>query len=139
MQSPASPTHRGVSPGIFTFTPGVGGVYTLAAADSTGTTLSGDSSYRLHLPANVPAERFWSLTASLYDNGQPFPAISSYQNLTQNADGSIDLTFAPTEPQVNAKNWTKTTPDKPYFVVLRFYGQPKLPSTEAGCPATLRK
>jgi hypothetical protein len=69
----------GVSPGIFTFTPRVGGVYTLAAADSTGTTLSGDSSYRLHLPANVPAERFWSvtlydyLTASLYDNDQPFP------------------------------------------------------------------
>ena len=76
----------------------------------------------------MPAERFWSvtlydyLTASLYDNGQPFPAISSYQDLTHNADGSLDITFGPTEPKVNAKNWTKTRPGKPYFVVLRFYG-----------------
>lgn len=118
----------GISPGMVTYTPGQGGVYAVAAADSKGAPLSGASNYRLHLPANVPAKLFWSVTlydyytASLYDNGQPFPAISSYEHLAQSADGSTDLTFGPTEPQENVKNWTKTTPGKPYFVILRFYG-----------------
>jgi hypothetical protein len=58
----------------------------------------------LHLPPNVRAANFWSvtlydaLTASGLDNGQPFPSLNSMDKPTQNADGSFDIYFGPTAP-----------------------------------------
>jgi hypothetical protein len=42
--------------------PGKGAKYMIAFGDSAGAPLSGGTSYRLNLPANIPAANFWSLT-----------------------------------------------------------------------------
>jgi hypothetical protein len=114
-----------VSPGMISQIPGKGAKYMVAFTDSQGTPLSGDSSYRLHLPPKVPAANFWSVT--LYDaangsglaNGQPFPSLGSRDKPMQNADGSTDLSFGPRAPQ---GNWLATVSGKGYFVVFRLYG-----------------
>ena len=118
----------GASPGMLTYTPGQGAIYAVGSSDSEGGHLIGDNNYRLNLPANVPAKLFWSVTlydaftGSLYDNGNPFPALGSPQKPVQNADGSTDLYFGPKAPEGKADNWLATTPGKGYFVVLRLYG-----------------
>jgi len=76
---------------------GAGSQYLSAAMDSTGAWLDGGKNYRLHVPANVPVKEFWSVT--VYDNlTRSFiqtytnkPALSSYDKLKSNPDGSIDL------------------------------------------------
>jgi hypothetical protein len=109
-------------------TPGQGSRYLPAFEDADGDYLSGDTSYRLHLPPNVPAANFWSLTlydaltASGLDNGQPFPSIGSRDKPVANADGSIDLSFGPTAPAGKEGNWRRTVPGKGFFVILRLYG-----------------
>ena len=96
--------------------------------DSAGKLYSGDKSYRLHLPAPIPAANFWSLTlydaltASGLDNGQPFPSLNSHDHPTVNADGSVDLYVGPTAPPGKEANWLRSVPGKGYFVILRLYG-----------------
>ncbi|MBL4557527.1 MAG: DUF1214 domain-containing protein [Rhodobacteraceae bacterium] len=81
-----------------------GSKYPFAYRDADGNHLSGGSSYRLHLPPDVPAENFWSVTlydaetASGLQNGQPYPSIGSNDDLTYNADGSVDLISGQTVP-----------------------------------------
>ena len=117
----------GASPGMLTYTPDQGAIYAIAATDNGGAPLSGDNNYRLHLPANIPAKLFWNVTlydaytASLYDNGQPFPAFGSPQKPIENADGSTDLNFGPKAPEGKSGNWIPTRPGKGYFVILRLY------------------
>jgi hypothetical protein len=36
----------------------------VAFTDSEGTPLSGSTNYRVHLPPNIPAANFWSVTLS---------------------------------------------------------------------------
>ena len=58
--------------------------------DSDGDDLDGGKSYRVHIPANVPAANYWSYvlydseTRALLDNGQLFPSIASNTNLKLN-------------------------------------------------------
>ena len=40
--------------------------------------------------------------------------------LEQNADGSWDFYFGPTDP--GKKNWLKTVPDKGFIISFRLYG-----------------
>jgi hypothetical protein len=107
--------------------PGKGAAYLIGFRDSTGQLYSGDKSYRLRLPAPIPAANFWSLTlydaltASGLDNGQPFPSLSSHDHPTANADGSVDLYVGPTAPAGKQANWLKSVPGKGYFVILRLY------------------
>ena len=54
-----------VSPGMISKIPDKGAAYLIGFKDSVGQFYSGDKSYRLHLPAPIPAANFWSLT--LYD------------------------------------------------------------------------
>ncbi len=117
-----------VSPGMLSQTPGRGAKYMITFVDGNGANLSGGSSYRLRLPADIPAANFWSVT--LYEaengsglaNGQPFPSLGSRDMPAQNADGSTDLYFGPTPPADKAGNWLTTVPGKGYFAVLRLYG-----------------
>ena len=117
-----------VSPGMLSQTPGRGAKYMIAFVDSQGANLSGGSSYRLHLPRDIPAANFWSVT--LYEaengsglaNGQPFPSLGSRDAPAQNADGSTDLYFGPTAPAGKQHNWLATVPGKGYFAILRLYG-----------------
>jgi hypothetical protein len=57
--------------------------YIFTEHDAAGQYLDGGKNYRLHLPPNIPAKRFWSLlvydpqTRSMLQTDQPFPSISS--------------------------------------------------------------
>ena len=107
--------------------PGKGSQYLVGLRDADGDYLSGGTSYRLHVPANVPAENYWSVvlydadTRSLLDNGQPFPSVASNSNLKPNADGSSDIWFGPTAPKDANANWIKTVPGRGYFAGVRLY------------------
>jgi hypothetical protein len=119
------------SAGMVTTTPGVGSIYLASYADKDGDWLEGGKSYTLHMPANPPAEQFWSVavyswdTRTLIDNEQKRAAQSSRQDLIKNKDGSIDLYYGPTAPKDKEKNWIQTIPGQGWWVYLRFYAPTK--------------
>ena len=98
--------------------PDKGAAYLIGFKDSAGKLYSGDKSYRLDLPAPIPAANFWSLTlydaltASGLDNGQPFPSLNSHDHPTVNADGSVDLYVGPTAPPGKEANWLRSVPGR---------------------------
>ncbi len=54
---------------------------------------------------------------------QSFPALDSLSGkFKKNADGSIDLYFAPKAPKGMETNWLETIPGKGWFIALRMYG-----------------
>jgi hypothetical protein len=113
--------------GMTTKTPGVGQAYLGAYHDKNGDWLDGGKSYRLHVPAEPPAELFWSVTVYdalqrvLIDNGKGIADRSSRQDLIRNADGSVDIHMGPTEPGGFGKNWIPTVPGKAWFAYFRLY------------------
>lgn len=116
------------SPGIGVMKAGPGSQYVQAFKDKDGNHLDGGKSYRMHVPADVPAAAFWSLTLydtairSMIQNKSNDSARSSYDKLEINADGSVDLYFAPTAPAgVDAHNWIETVPGKGFYPMMRFY------------------
>jgi hypothetical protein len=117
-----------VSPNLIPTKPGVGTAYLTCLRDKNGEFLLGDQTYKLQVPANPPAKKFWAVTAydpvsrSLLDSGDQI-TVSSLREPVSNADGSVDVFFGPTKPKdVSDKNWVKTDPKKGFFVVFRFYG-----------------
>jgi hypothetical protein len=120
-------TAIGNSPAIMAKNVGQGSQYLWTYRDADGNYLDGARSYRLHIPPNIPAKAFWSvlvydtLSRSQLQNGQPFPAMSSYTKPLVNADGSIDIDFGPQQPKEEV-NWIRTVPGKGWFAYFRFYG-----------------
>lgn len=116
-----------ISPGMASMTPGKGAYYMMAFDDANGTPLDGDRSYKVNLPANIPAKLFWSVTlyeaenASGLDNGQPFPSLGKLDKPEQNADGSTDLYIGPKAPSGKERNWLATAPGRGFFAILRLY------------------
>lgn len=96
-----------------------------------GERLNGSNTYRLRVPANVPARQFWA--ADAYDAGiaafirdAPVVGIDSYnQKMKKNADGTVDIYFAPKPPPGQESNWVTTAEGKPFFLFFRFYGPEK--------------
>ncbi|MEH6557356.1 MAG: DUF1254 domain-containing protein [Oceanicoccus sp.] len=107
--------------------PGKGSQYLLGSRDSDGDLLTGKNTYRIHMPANVPAANYWSIvlydadTRVLMDNGQSFPSVASNQKVTYNEDGSADIYLGPNEPADKNANWIKTIPGRGYFSGIRLY------------------
>jgi hypothetical protein len=109
---------------------GVGSQYALAALDSEGAYLNGAGSYKLTIPANVPAKDFWSLvvydpqTRSMLQTGQPYPSKNNERNrdMLLNKNGSTTLWFGPEAPPGKEANWIQTLPGKGWFLCLRLYG-----------------
>jgi hypothetical protein len=105
----------------------VGAKYLAAYSDADGDHLQGSKHYKLHVPKDVPAAIFWSvtvydpITGAGLDNGQPFPSINTMDKPVQNADGSFDFYFGPKSPG-EGKNWLATLPDKGFFIIFRLYG-----------------
>ena len=62
-------------------------------------------------------------TRSQLQTDQQFPTLDSYrEGMKKNADGSIDIYFAPEPPEGQENNWLQTVPDKSWFIALRMYG-----------------
>lgn len=132
------------TPALGVMKAGPGGNYVQAFKDKDGNRFDGGKSYRLHVPANAPAEAFWSLTLydaasrSMIQNPTNDSARSSLDKLNTNADGSLDLYFAPNAPAGMEANWIETVPGKAFYPMFRFYspkaglfdGTWKLPDVE---------
>jgi hypothetical protein len=108
---------------------GKGSQYAIATVDKDGEYLDGSKTYRLHIPANVPAKDFWSVvvydpqTRSELQTGQPFPSKNNTRDkLVENSDGSVDLYFAPKAPEGKESNWIQTVRGKGWYPILRLYG-----------------
>ena len=118
----------GVTPAMAVEIPGKGSDYAAAFVDSKSMPFDGEKTYKMHIPAKVPTENFWSVT--LYDSqtrsemrsDQPFPSVDNIQNkFRENTDGSIDIYFAPTPPIGYEQNWLQTIPGKSWFTIFRNY------------------
>jgi hypothetical protein len=132
------------SPALGVMKAGPGANYVQAFKDKDGNRFDGGKSYRLHVPANVPAVALWSLTLystesrSMLQNPTNDAAHSSYDKLKTNTDGSIDLYFGPKAPAGNESNWIETVPGKGFYPMFRLYtpkeglfdGTWKLPDVE---------
>ena len=108
---------------------GKGSQYGLCAKDGNGEFLHANRSYKLNIPADVPAEDFWSIVAydpqtrSELQTSQPFPSRNNKKDdLVANADGSVDIYFGLAAPDGFEENWIETTPGKGWFIALRLYG-----------------
>jgi hypothetical protein len=103
--------------------------YLVNEHDAKGQYLDGRKSYRLHLPPNIPAKRFWSLvvydpqTRSLLQTDQQFPSVSSLKKgFIINPDSSVDVWFSPDPPSGKEANWVQTVPGKGWCICMRLYG-----------------
>ena len=119
----------GITPAMSMKIIGKGSQYLMSYVDVNKKSLDGGKTYRVHLPANVPAKDFWSFmlydtqTRSMLQTDQYAPGVDSgKEGLKQNADGSYDIFFAPTPPKGFEKNWVQTIPNKSFSVIFRLYG-----------------
>ncbi|PJN96815.1 hypothetical protein CNY89_00370 [Amaricoccus sp. HAR-UPW-R2A-40] len=125
-----------ISPGMVSQVAGKGAAYQIAFNDAEGSALSGDDSYKLTLPADVPAALFWSLTlyeaenaSGLATEARRFPSLGSRDNPVVNEDGATDVYVGPTAPEGHEANWLPTAPGRGFFAILRLYG-PEQPAID---------
>lgn len=107
--------------------PGSSSAYLFSAEDKDGQWLEGAKYYQLHIPKNIPANKFWSITVldnttwNVIHNNEPRSSFNSKQpTYLSNADGSVDVFFGPIAPEGEGTNWIRTLPDKGWFAYLRF-------------------
>jgi hypothetical protein len=111
---------------------GVGSQYLQAGVDADGEPFDGAKTYRVVLPKDIPAARFWSLnlydnqTRSLLQTPQLYPRAGSQEYPSPaaeaEADGSTVIYCSPTQPDdVAPGNWIQTDPERGWFVLLRLY------------------
>ena len=110
----------------------IGSQYLIQTVDSGGEYFDGSKTYKVTLPKDVPAGKFWSFTVydnqtrSMLDTPQRYPRAGSQSYPTPaadaSADGSTTVYFGPTKPDgVSAGNWIQTDPKKGWFTILRLY------------------
>lgn len=120
------------SPGMIMRVPNVGSQYLMGFTDADKNAFDGGKTYKVTLPAKIPAAAFWSFT--LYDNQsrsmlqtpQRYPRAGSqtYPSpaAVANEDGSTTIYFAPSKPAAARDgNWIQTMPGKGWFTILRLY------------------
>lgn len=91
--------------------------------------LNGSKNYKLHLAANIPAEKFWSIivydkeTDLIISSNEPWPSFhGNSKTLFRNSDDSIDLWFGPKKIKNISSNWIQTIPNKGWYMIFRLYG-----------------
>jgi len=121
--------YTAVTPAMAVSIPGKGSDYGIAYVDSNKKPFDGSKTYKIHIPANVPAKDFWALT--IYDTqtrsqlqtDQAYPSCGiQTEGIKANEDGSYDIYFSPNAPEGMETNWLQTIPGKSWFVALRLYG-----------------
>jgi hypothetical protein len=103
--------------------------YMVGQEDANGAFFSGQHTYRLAVPAKVPAKQFWSIIAYSNDtkgfiyNDIDRVGLSSLDTaaLQMNDDGSVDIYFGEKPPTGLDSNWIPTAGED-FFVLFRFYG-----------------
>lgn len=122
----------GITPAMCMNLTEIGSQYLGAFVDSKGEYLDGGKTYKITLPPNIPAAKFWSFTVydnqtrSMLDTAQRYPRAGSQSYpspaAVANADGSTTVYFGPTKPAgVSEGNWIQIAPGKGWNVLLRFY------------------
>lgn len=104
--------------------------YFVGAKDDSGAWLDGGGSYKLTVPADVPAGQFWSTVVHDVDTAAWFTDIpickegiaSFTDGVAANPDGSVDIYFGPEPPEGKESNWLQTVQGKKFFLIFRFYG-----------------
>ena len=109
---------------------GGGSFYLGAYSDSSGQTLSGEHTYHLHVPKDVPVSQFWSVTVYDFERQTLFPNTrpsldSLDKTMRKNSDGSVDIYMGPKAPAGQESNWIPTPEGKSWFPWFRFYGPEK--------------
>lgn len=119
----------GITPAMALKNIGKGSQYLIAYLDKDGNPLDGAKTYKIHLPANVPAKNFWSFTVydtqtrSMLQTDQRFPGLdNNKKGLVQNKDGSFDIYFGKRAPAGKENNWIQTVPGKSWNAIFRLYG-----------------
>jgi hypothetical protein len=106
---------------------GSGQTYLVTIKDQNGQTFEGAESYRLHVPPNVPAQQYWSVTAydrethALIKGVDRASRSSNARELQTNADGSVDIWFGPEPPKGQDSNWVPTDPKREFELMFRLY------------------
>ena len=124
--------YTGITPAMCMRLTGFGSQYIIATKDADGNRLDGAKTYQVTLPPDIPAARFWSLTAydnetrSMLQTPQRYPRAGSQSYptpaATANADGSTTITLSPERPADSPEsNWIQTVPGKGWFLILRLY------------------
>ncbi|MDC0948926.1 DUF1254 domain-containing protein [Gammaproteobacteria bacterium] len=118
----------GITPAMINPPIGTGSSYVIGLRDSQGRDLDGSKTYRIHVPPNIPAKRFWDITVydnqtrSLLQTDNPYPGATSIDKTTvQNGDGSYDVYIGPEKPMGDV-NWIQTDPSKGWNLLWRIYG-----------------
>lgn len=104
-------------------------VLVLACRSKSGRWLWGENTYRLRIPADVPATAGWAVTAydagtrGFIENEPEIPGVDSSKELEKNEDGSIFVYFGPEPPDDEDKhaNWVPTVADRGWFAIFRFH------------------
>jgi hypothetical protein len=119
----------GITPAMAAPRVGSGSAYGFATKDASGEYLDGGNTYKITLPAPIPANNFWSFMVysgqhrSMLETDQKLAGLDSNNPSVQpNADGSYTMWFGPKAPKGHEGNWIQTMPDKSYSVLLRLYG-----------------
>jgi hypothetical protein len=110
---------------------GTGQFYLISIKDKEGRPFDGGNTYRLTVPANVPVQQYWSLTAydrkthALIRNMPRASRSSQIPELAKNADGSVDLFLGPKAPDGKEANWIPTDAKRQFEVMFRLYAPTK--------------
>jgi hypothetical protein len=106
-------------------------IYISTLVDKAGEAFVGDRTYRLRVPANVPAKQYWSISIYDWDTAgfireAAVVSLDSYnEKMKRNPDGSVDLVFASGPPAGQENNWISTKKGGLWFATFRLYGPDK--------------
>jgi hypothetical protein len=111
---------------------GAGQFYLISIKDKDGNAFDGGKTYRLTVPPNPPVEQYWS--ATVYDRAthalvrdlSRASRSSQIPEMQKNADGSVDVYFAPQPPAGKESNWVPTKPGGTFEVMFRAYAPTKV-------------
>ncbi|MBR1149504.1 DUF1254 domain-containing protein [Bradyrhizobium sp. JYMT SZCCT0428] len=130
---------------------GAGQFYLINIKDKDGADYEGVKTYRLRVPAGVPIEQYWSLTAydrdthALIKNVDRASRASNASDVKKNSDGSVDIYVGAKAPAGQEANWIPTDPARKFELMFRLYGPKKeffdkvwkLPDVEAITASTI--